>query len=228
MIIYKITNIVNSKVYIGQTRINPSKERFNRHIRESKKPSLTNYLHLSMRKYGKENFIFEILCSCKNLTDLSFMEKYFISLYNSNNKKFGFNLTSGGEQPVTNEEIKKKLSEKIKNQYLNGRTPWNKGKGIKIYKSEVGFYKTIEHRKKLSISMKKRFLTEKHVQSKNVLCKELNIIFKSATEAAKYFNTSQGCISNICRGERKSLRELNFIYTEAPYNFKVLKGDING
>jgi len=87
MIIYKITNLVNNKIYIGQTNGNRK-----------------NYLgggkilKLAFKKYGRCNFKKEIIIKGdfnRTLTDE--LEKHYIRLYNSTNKKVGYNLENGGE-----------------------------------------------------------------------------------------------------------------------------------
>ena len=54
MIIYKITNIKNNKVYIGQT-IRPMKDRFNRHINDALNNVIDTHFARAIRKYGKES-----------------------------------------------------------------------------------------------------------------------------------------------------------------------------
>ena len=53
--IYKITNLVNGKSYVGQT-IRTIEERWKQHIKDSKGNKDDFYLHRAIRKYGKENF----------------------------------------------------------------------------------------------------------------------------------------------------------------------------
>lgn len=88
--IYKITNLINNKVYIGQTTQYPNK-RFKQHL------SYGYYLTKAIKKYGKENFEFKIVIQGdfnKLFTDE--LEKHYIHLYNSNNSLSGYNLLSGG------------------------------------------------------------------------------------------------------------------------------------
>lgn len=87
MIIYKITNIVNNKIYIGQTNGNRK-----------------NYLgggkilKLAFKKYGRQNFKKEIIVQGNfNRFLIDELEKHYIRLYNSTNKKIGYNLENGGE-----------------------------------------------------------------------------------------------------------------------------------
>ena len=58
MWIYKIINIQNNKVYIGQT-IRPIEQRFNRHLSDALNNVLDTHLARAIRKYGKDSFIIE-------------------------------------------------------------------------------------------------------------------------------------------------------------------------
>ena len=87
--IYKITNLINNKVYIGQS-IDYNK-RFNEHcVKES-----NSLIHRAIKFYNKENFKVEELDYCENYNE---REKYFIQYYNCMFPN-GYNLTPGGEEP---------------------------------------------------------------------------------------------------------------------------------
>lgn len=101
--IYKITNIINNKCYIGFTKKN-LQQRFKEHIYESfnKKCAGYNYIiHKSIRKYGENCFnIDELFCSWDRDYCLKEMEKYFITEYNSYvgwENSNGYNQTLGGQ-----------------------------------------------------------------------------------------------------------------------------------
>jgi group I intron endonuclease len=101
--IYKITNILNGKVYIGQT-IKTIEERFRQHIYKAG----CTHLHAAIKKWGKENFKIEIIEEVpKELLDER--EIYWISYYNSTDNKIGYNIIKGGK--LGRKEIYK-LSEK--------------------------------------------------------------------------------------------------------------------
>lgn len=87
--IYKITNLLNGKIYIGQS-INPE-NRWKQHQYSD------SIIGNAIRKYGIENFSFEIIED--NIENYNEREIFWINFYNSDNKKFGYNLTSGGENP---------------------------------------------------------------------------------------------------------------------------------
>lgn len=107
--IYKITNKINNKVYIGQTK-RDIKVRFWQHKTDSNKKDFV--LYKAMRKYGKDNFYIEIIEKCENDL-LNRQEKYWISFYNSYNK--GYNSTIGGETSSMVQAIK------IKQYSLDGK-----------------------------------------------------------------------------------------------------------
>lgn len=95
--VYKITNLINGKIYIGKTfNINT---RWEKHIKiaENKEEKAYQYLHKSINKYGVENFIIEELEN--NLTEQESFEKekFWIKTLNSKNCDVGMNLTDGGE-----------------------------------------------------------------------------------------------------------------------------------
>lgn len=86
-IIYKITNKVNQKIYIGKTT-KSAEERFQKHIYNSKGGK--THLYRAMRKYGVENFIIEEIEQCdSNIDD---RECYWISKLNPH-----YNMTKGGD-----------------------------------------------------------------------------------------------------------------------------------
>ena len=90
--IYKITNTINNKIYVGQSK-NPIK-RFREHVYESTKEEV-NGLHAAMKKYGTDKFKMEILEGpIENYND---REKYWIKFYDAYHN--GYNLIEGGEEP---------------------------------------------------------------------------------------------------------------------------------
>jgi group I intron endonuclease len=95
--IYKITNLINGKVYIGQSV--DIGARWRKHHNEPFDVNSHQYncsLYRAIRKYGLDYFSFEIIEECKK-EDLNEREKYWVSQYNSHNKNFGYNETEGGD-----------------------------------------------------------------------------------------------------------------------------------
>ena len=92
--IYKITNLVNGKVYIGQSTL--IEKRFTRHKNTAINPTYKEYdypLYKAMRKYGINNFVFEIIEEC-SVDELNEREIFYIKQYDS--YKHGYNQDEGG------------------------------------------------------------------------------------------------------------------------------------
>jgi len=111
--IYKVTNRVNGKIYIGKT-VHP-KRRWQEHINYSKghKKNQLFYFQKSIAKYGHENFTHEIIERCDTQEEVNNREIYWISFYKSNNREYGMNLTIGGEGfigRIVSKETREKLS----------------------------------------------------------------------------------------------------------------------
>lgn len=107
--IYKITNRVTNKVYIGLTT-QGLKQRQREHFCRFNRCDRDHKLYQSMHKHGFNSFKFEEVCSVLDATDLGKMEQLFIKEYDSYQK--GYNMTIGGE--VIAQETKEKLSKIFK------------------------------------------------------------------------------------------------------------------
>lgn len=86
MIIYKTTNLINGKHYIGKDKHNDPK-----YLGSGKR------LTAAIQKYGQENFQKEIIEYCESEKHMSEQEKYWINHFDSINSLIGYNLTTGGE-----------------------------------------------------------------------------------------------------------------------------------
>lgn len=98
--IYKITNLINQKAYIGQSV--DIKSRFTDHRSNAFNPNCREYeklLYRAFRKYGIENFSFEILEICE-IRELNEKEKYYVELYDTFYN--GYNATLGGDYFLDN------------------------------------------------------------------------------------------------------------------------------
>ena len=107
MIVYKATNQLNGKIYIGAT-VKSFKKRVKGHTKSIGRGSRL-YFHREVRKYGIENFKWEVICICPNIESLYEQEQYYIALYDS--MQSGYNNTSGGLNCVFSERIKKQMKE---------------------------------------------------------------------------------------------------------------------
>lgn len=107
--IYKITNKINNKVYIGQSK--DIKFRWYRHRLAAFNKNYPQYnclLYKAIRKYGLDNFNFEVVEECEEI-ELNNKEQYYISLYNSSNIQFGYNMVTAIQYsnniPLTEEKV---------------------------------------------------------------------------------------------------------------------------
>jgi group I intron endonuclease len=110
--IYKITNNLNGKVYIGQT-IQNVRERWATHCRKPRSEyEAEMHIKRAILKYGKENFTFEVIDECDE-KQLDEKEVFYISYYNS--YKSGYNSTPGGKDcgrcPKLTEEEQKTIAD---------------------------------------------------------------------------------------------------------------------
>jgi len=91
--IYKITNLITNKIYIGK-RCSDKDPEIDSYFGSGR------YLHNSIKKYGKENFKKDIIELCKNGEHLSEREIFWIASYDSTNVRIGYNLSKGGDGGV--------------------------------------------------------------------------------------------------------------------------------
>lgn len=105
--IYKITNLVNGKIYIGQSCDIETR------LKSHKSCSTNEHLRNSIRLYGVDNFKFEVLEETSTDT-INERERFWISYYDCTNPEKGYNLTSGGERDGGwhhSEQSKQKMSD---------------------------------------------------------------------------------------------------------------------
>ena len=102
MYIYKITNLLNGMIYIGQSKkpYNKTKSYFG----SGAKIKGEIYIH------GKENFKKELLEECNSIDELNSRESQWIDFFDSTNPKKGYNIRLGGNDSKFNEEFKKNIS----------------------------------------------------------------------------------------------------------------------
>ena len=140
MVIYKTTNLINGKIYIGQDKNN----------------NLNYYgsgdlIKSAIKKYGKKNFIKEILCVCNTIDELNSKEKFYINEYNSTDKNIGYNITIGGTNgTMLHRKHTKETKEKMRISALGKKKSESHRKNIGL--SKRGIPLTNEHKEKISNS----------------------------------------------------------------------------
>ena len=130
--IYKITNKVNGKSYIGQT-IQSVKERFYQHCATKCSQAILNMvIHKAITKYGKSNFTIEVIEEVES-ANLNDRERYWIKYYDSYNN--GYNSTEGGQDGI---KLFKNLdTESIVREYKSGKSLREIGRLFNVDKQTI-------------------------------------------------------------------------------------------
>lgn len=147
-IIYKVTNLINGKCYIGQTT-HDLEWRKKYHIYNTK--YCKNYFLNALKKYGENNFNWEIIDTANSQKELDEKEKYYISFYKTLNKNLGYNLRDGGNGGTPNEQARLNMSKAQKKRFLN---PNELLKLSKARKGKIGTMKGKHHTEENKIKMR--------------------------------------------------------------------------
>jgi group I intron endonuclease len=226
--IYKITNLLTNKCYIGQTRshrLNHNKYRpfgymgrFKDHISESTNPNKIGckYLNSALLKYGVNNFQCELIITC-NVDELDFYEvKYIVDL----NTKYpnGYNLTNGGQshgylrgKKIILDDSEIMLCSEIKPPNPNlKRSEYTKNL---ISKRLIEFKSDISHRKEMMVVVQKQHEDKRFDQFKDVIFDDANIdkyihVIRNNTLNYEYIGVSVGRIRTTFVGKFETIDEI--------------------
>lgn len=113
-VVYKHT-APNGKVYIGQTGTKPEQ----RWKKDGKGYISSPLFYNAIQKYGWDNFKHEIISKNLSLKEANWLENYLIRYYNSDNRKYGYNILGGGHNTQMPDETRKKISESNKGKQRN-------------------------------------------------------------------------------------------------------------
>lgn len=108
MIIYLITNLVNGKVYVGQTNRTLNIRWYN-HKYDATQRNEDFPICRAIRKYGPENFSIKELATCETREWSDYLERVWITIYDSRNDKVGYNIREGGNSSAMPESTKQAL-----------------------------------------------------------------------------------------------------------------------
>lgn len=186
MIIYKVKNKLNSKVYIGQTT-----KTLNKRWKEHCQPSMVkrSILSKAIQKYGPENFTIQEIDGANNLSELNYLEKHYILKFNSLDRDKGYNIREGGNNSNLNSVTKEK-----------------------IRKTKLGNKHSVDTKNKMRNSWSSKSID--HFKNK-VLDGETGKIYNSVTEASKHMNIPRRTLVRLLSNKTnpsKKYRDLKLSY----------------
>ena len=217
-IVYQHKNKINGKNYIGITMQEPEKRWGINGCNYKSSP----HFYSAIQKYGWDNFEHNILFTNLTKEEACLKEQELIKQFNSMNRKFGYNSTSGGDAFVMNEETRQKITQSMIGNKNNLGHPCSEEKKKKISKAQKGREFTEEHKQKLSEAAKNRHvpcseekkqkLSQNYPNKKKVYCEELDRIFDSVQQCSKELEIPATNISKLCGGRGKTLKGYHLRY----------------
>jgi group I intron endonuclease len=206
MIVYKITNKINNKVYIGQTTTSLS-ARWTQHCSKS---SNCRKLSNAIKKYGKENFKIEIVKKCNNINELNIEEEILIKKENSVN--CGYNLSSGGLNKKHSKESKLKMSKPGAKNPMYGQsrsdlTKYNKAQKGKKWEERFGKEKAKIAKAKKGNATKKLWKDPEYREKNSNLIKKTKL-----KKQEKTFNVYKAiCVQSSNKGRKAIYKKGEFV-----------------
>ena len=196
--IYKITS-PSKKVYIGQSR--NIKKRWNDYSVHKKKQKDQTAIFYSLKKYGKENHVFEVIEEC-SLEELNEREIYYIEKYDSVNNRL--NISRGGYyfwEVNVGKKHKKETIDKMKEYWAENAKPRSKETIAKISKTKqenprITTPEMVEKYRKASTSTKS--ISQFDLEGNHISD------FNSINEAARHLNIRNDGVSACLRGKQKT------------------------
>lgn len=202
--IYKITNKINDRMYIGKT-VRTIEERWKEHLRDINRRSFEKRpLYDAMNKYGPENFHIEQIEEVQDVNELNNRECFWIETLGT--FKNGYNATKGGdEKAYIDRELVIKTYQEVQNCI----------KTAKLLNISVDSVRNILKEKNIEIKSSQEIAKDNCSIPIKMLDKENKIlrIFSSVTEASKFLveqnlakniYSCKSHISQVCKGKRKT------------------------
>ena len=239
--IYIIKNIINGKVYIGQSW------NIEQRIRDHRKNRNHNeYLTKSMNIHGIESFDFSILeeyIECDQIF-LNEREAYWINFYNSLDFEKGYNLREAGSRGKHTPEIKKKISEAVRGKSKNGAPSALARRGMKFseerkekiskaLKGNKNGSHPCSHATKKKIGASKKGIPRSKDCKRKISETKIGIPHRPLTDEEKskigeanknrfyYHNDNLEITKRVKQEEIETLIELGFVYGRKIYDTKT-------
>ena len=208
----------NNKKYIGITGRNPL-------IRWANGNGYIEspYFYNAIKKYGWDKIRHKILIHGLTKEQAIRWEIKLISYYNTTNRKYGYNLTTGGDSPNFTISSRLKMSKNsnkfgVNNPFYGQKHTEDTKQKIKSKLKKENSYKPKTKKPKLSLAKmgNKNPMYGKlgidNFKSIDIYCIELNKIFHGIHEASRQLQISASKICAVCKGRRLSTHGLHFRY----------------
>lgn len=193
--IYKITNKINGKVYIGKTMFSIQK-RWQEHLKDSKKQRYEKRpLYNAINKYGEENFNVEQIEECE-YNILNDRECFWIEYYGS--FKNGYNATMGGDGKAYLDY------ELIYRTYLSVKNIKKTAELCNCSQDSVSYILEIHGINEEQRKINGHKCIMKPVAQIDIKTNEIIETFSSITEAEKKYPKAKRHITDVCKGKRKT------------------------
>lgn len=223
MYIYKVTNRINKKIYIGQTTKSINSDYI------GSGPIIIK----AIKKYGKENFAKDILEECDSKDILNEREIYWINFYDSTNRKIGYNVSNGGNGGNLGVLVNQKISDALKGRtaakdrygnFFNIKTDDERfinGELVGIAKWTIPYNKGIPMSEEQKIKLRrpkneahKKKMSEVRIGkgTKSIICTTNNIEYNSIREAAEELNLTSPNVIKVLKGRAEKTKGYSFKY----------------
>jgi group I intron endonuclease len=164
--VYAHINKTTGKVYIGITKKDILR-RWRAHVKESSEnnPKNSCYFHRAIQKYGKEDWHHIVLevAECLSIEDAEACEIKWIEIYQSNNRLYGYNSTSGGKINNLTPEVREKLSKITKESLTPERLALQSAKMKEYYQNNPNPFKGKQHTEESKLKMSEKI--KKHYEN---------------------------------------------------------------
>jgi group I intron endonuclease len=221
LVIYRATNLINNKIYIGKT-IHNIEYRKNSHFCYALTMNYDTLFYRAIRKYSKDAFVWDVLFTCDDEEQLNKKEIEYIALYDSRNRLKGYNISKGGEggdnisKNPNRDAILKKISIANTGKVRSPEVIANyrlKMKGRKVPQDVLikrsislkGRVISAEHRKKISMT-----LTGRKVPEEIVARMRAKLLGRKFTQERKE-SMSRACKGKLLTQETKDKIKLSWV-----------------
>jgi group I intron endonuclease len=186
-VIYKATNQVNNKVYIGQARDLDARKKSHKYNARHKQHGA---FYAAIRKHGWDVFTWEILQPVNSQDEANEAERYWIAFYRSTERSFGYNILQGGTQASHTPESLEKMRW---SQERRART-------VPLIKARMSSAQMRERLRKANEQIwtaEKRQQHSQCVPNRRPVIDNLGNTFESLTACATYHQVSRKAISTL-------------------------------